>query len=245
MKPEPGHLIPDLSAAAELALLCRILAREGYQDNIAGHITFAQEDGTLLANPFELVWEEVRASDVIRIDRAGKVVEGKWSITPAIPLHLEIHKERPDIHVALHNHPRWSTIWADAGRIPPVYDQTSAYIDAEIALFDEYMGGVTDVENARAAAAAIGGAGCALLVNHGAVVVGVTIQQAHLRAIALETRSRNAWHVEALGAGARQMLPEVADKLHNMVDKPNGRPMPHLWQTAVRRELRIDPSVLN
>jgi len=245
MKPEPGHLIPDLSAAAELALLCRILAREGFQDNIAGHITYAQEDGTLLANPFELVWEEVRASDVIRIDQDGKVVDGKWSITPAIPLHLEIHKVRPDIHVALHNHPRWSTIWADSARIPPVYDQTSAYIDADIALYEEYLGGVNDVENARAAALAIGKAGCALLVNHGAVVVGATIQQAHLRAIALETRSRNAWHVEALGAGARQMLPAVANKLRNIVDSPNVSRMPQLWQTAVRRELRADPSVLN
>jgi ribulose-5-phosphate 4-epimerase/fuculose-1-phosphate aldolase len=199
----------------------------------------------MLANPFELLWEEVRASDVVRIDQAGKVVDGKWSITPAIHLHLEIHKLRPDIHVALHNHPRWSTIWADAGRIPPVYDQTSAYIDADIALFDEYLGGVNDVENARAAAAAIGNAGCALLVNHGAVVVGFSIQQAHLRAISLETRSRNAWHVDALGQGAKQMIPAVADKLHSMVDSPNVSRMPHLWQTAVRRELRIDPAVLN
>ncbi len=245
MKPDPGYLIPELSAAAELALLCRILAREGYQDNIAGHITYAQEDGTMLANPFELVWEEVCASDVIRIDHSGKVVEGKWSITPAIYLHLEIHKVRPDIHVALHNHPRWSTIWADSGRIPPVYDQTSAYIGADIALFDEYLGGVNEVENARAAAAAIGNAGCALLVNHGAVVVGFTIQQALLRAVALETRSRNAWHVEALGAGGKQMMPAVADKLQSVVDRPNGRLMPLLWQTAVRRELRIDPAVLN
>lgn len=232
-----------LSPEAELALLCRILAREGYCDNIAGHITYAQPDETFLINPFEFVWEEVCASDVMRIDAEGHRVGGKWSITPAIPLHVEAHKARPEMTVVVHNHPRWATLWAIAGRQPPIYEQTGAYIEAEIALFDEYHGGVTDVENARAAAKASGRAGCVLLRNHGVMVMGKSIRQAHLRAVALETRSRIAWHMEALPGGV-EMDTTVASKINGPLDTPTVSRLRHLWDSAVRRELRADPDVL-
>lgn len=244
MKPEAGKMIPDLSCEAELALLCRILAREGYCDHVAGHITYAQADGTFLINPLELVWDEICSSDIVRIDAAGNKLSGKWSVTPAIPVHVAIHKARHDIAVAVHNHPRWGTVWANVGRVPPIYDQTSAYVAADIALFEEYEGGVDDRENARRAAVALGKLGCALLKNHGVLVVGQSIRQAHLRAVALETRCRIAWHVEVLGGG-QKMAPQVAAMLNQIVDTPRVEQMPHMWDAAVRRELRADPFILN
>ena len=40
--------LPDLTPAQELALLARMLYREGYDDHLAGHITYKQPDGTFL-----------------------------------------------------------------------------------------------------------------------------------------------------------------------------------------------------
>ena len=77
-------------------LLARTLWREGYDDHLAGHITSRQADGTLLVNPWGLTWDEVRASDVMRIDLDGNVLAGPWTVTPAITLHLELHKARDD-----------------------------------------------------------------------------------------------------------------------------------------------------
>jgi len=56
--------LPELTAAQELALLCRCLFAEGYDDHLAGHITYKHPDGTLLVNPFGLTWDEVTASDI-------------------------------------------------------------------------------------------------------------------------------------------------------------------------------------
>ena len=83
--PNPGRrpLLPKLTAQQQVALLCRVLSREGYNDHIAGHITVKQEDGTYLANPWELTWGELTASDILRLDATGKVIEGEWNITPA------------------------------------------------------------------------------------------------------------------------------------------------------------------
>ena len=54
-------LLPELSPRAELALLCRVLFQEGYNDHIAGHISYKQPDCTLLMNPWKLAWDEVCA----------------------------------------------------------------------------------------------------------------------------------------------------------------------------------------
>ena len=237
---ETRTLLPQISAEAELALLCRVLFREGYDDHIAGHITYRTADEVLLVNPWELAWDEVCAGDIMRIDLQGNVLAGRWSVTPGIPLHLELHRARRDVVVAVHNHPRWGTVWADAGRVPPVYDQTSAMVDGEIAVCDEYAGTVDATDTARGLVEAMGEAKWALLANHGVFVTAGDIRQAHLRALTLEWRCRQAWHVEALGGG--RPLPEpVAQSFGALVD---GNGFPHLWEAMARREIRQDPDVL-
>ena len=233
--------LPELTPAAEVALLARVLHREGYDDHLAGHITYRQPDGTLLVNPWGLTWDELRASDIMRIDLDGNVLEGPWTVTPAIPLHLELHKARHDVGVALHNHSRWGTVWADVQRIPPVYDQTSAMVPGEIALYDDFNGSVNETSNARACVEALGDARMALLANHGVLVVGNDIAQAHHRAVVLEWRCRNAYDVETLGGGV-PVKPEVFAKFSAPFDL---RSFPGLFEAMARRELRADPSILD
>ena len=63
--------------------------------------------------------ERVPPHDVIRIDLDGNVLEGDWPVPPGIPLHLELHKLRPGVQWAMHNHPVYGTVWADMGEVPP------------------------------------------------------------------------------------------------------------------------------
>lgn len=242
LAPRPGRypLLPELSPRAEVALLCRVLFREGYDDHIAGHVTVLQPDGTLLVNPWELAWDEITAADVLRVDMQGKVLEGEWNVTPAIGLHLAVHHARSDVKLILHNHSRFGTLWANAHRAPGVYDQTSAQVDGEVVVFDEYGGTVDDASEANAAVAALGQSKWALLANHGVFVVASDLRQAHLRALTLEWRCRQAWHMEALGGGT-PMPAEVADRTGAMID---GNGFPFLWEAMARREIRRDATVL-
>src|SRR6202034_4058703 len=73
--------LPEIPPPAELALLLRVLARHGYDDLRAGHITSGQPDGTILINPRELCWPEVRASDVVAIDASGRKQAGRYNCT--------------------------------------------------------------------------------------------------------------------------------------------------------------------
>jgi ribulose-5-phosphate 4-epimerase/fuculose-1-phosphate aldolase len=243
LAPNPGRLplLPKLSPQAELALLCRVLFREGYDDHIAGHISFRQPDGNFLINPWELAWDELTAADIITVDPSGAVVSGEWNVTPAISLHLAIHALRPEVDVILHNHSRFGTLWANRGEAPPIYDQTSAQVDGPIALLSEYDGTVDQADQASSAARALGDAKWALLANHGVLVVAADIRQAHLRAITLEWRCRQAWYLDAAGAGT-PMPPDIAAQTGALID---GNGFPFLWEAMARRELRAEPAIDN
>ena len=142
--PTAEKLIPDLSLKEELVLLARALWREGYNDHLAGHITVALGDGTLLCNPWLITWNELRPEQVIRIDLEGKLIEGDWPVPLGIPLHLQLHKLRDDVKWALHNHPLYGTVWADMGEVPPIMDQSSALGGGRLVAVDEYDGPVND-----------------------------------------------------------------------------------------------------
>ena len=113
----------ELTPRAEIAILARALYREGWDDHDVGHITYRQEDDTLLTLPVERGWDEVQAGDILRMDADGNLLEGIGGITPPILLHLEFHRAQPGTNVTVHQHPRYATIWTAAGRVPPPYDQ--------------------------------------------------------------------------------------------------------------------------
>jgi L-fuculose-phosphate aldolase len=233
--------LPELTPAQEVALLARCLFVEGFDDHLAGHITYKQPDGTFLVNPFGLTWDEIRASDVARMDSDGKQLDGKWPITPAITLHVELHKARHDVGVSIHNHCRWSTIWADIGRPPEIYDQTGAMYHGEVAVYGEYWGAVDNVQNAQAAVTAVGAANVALLANHGVLVMGRDIEQAYMRAASFEWRCQRAWEVAAAGGG-RPMNADAAASYGRFFNQHN---FIGLFPSMARRQLRADPSILD
>lgn len=234
--PEPGALLPPLTAEQELVLLARTLWHEGYDDHLAGHITYRQADGTFLTNPWYLLWDEFGPQDVVRIDIDGNVLEGRWPPAPGVALHLALHRVRDDAAVAIHNHPRWATVWANARRVPGVLDQTAALGGGKVVVVDEYEGSVMAADAARAAVTAMGDADIALLAGHGLFIVGPDLRRAHLRAVSFLERCHRAALVEGLG-GARELRLDIADWL-------GAAEFDGFWEAMARREIRRNPSIL-
>lgn len=240
---EQQTLYFTLSPEAELAVLSRMLYREGYNDHNWGHISYLQDDGTILLNPWEVPWDEMRASDVLRIDQDGNQLSGRWTVTPAIALHLAAHRLRQDAKVAIHHHSRWGTVWGALGELPDVYHQNGAQLGRDIALYNEYESDVTHAEAAEQNVLAMGDRKAAILANHGVFVVAGSIKEAHVMCVSLEERARVAWHVKALGP----------DKGLPMKDKPidslvasirAGRSGNRFYHAMIRREILADAAVL-
>ena len=243
-RPRPVPAL-DATPRQQLALLARALHAEGYDDHLAGHITYRQPDGSFLVNPLDLSWDELRASDVATMDSEGNQTAGPWTISPAVQLHVVLHRHRDTAGVVIHNHPRWATIWADSHRIPPVYDQTGAMYGGGIAIDSSYDGPVNQTENALEVVKALGSADVAFMVNHGVLVIGSDISEAYLRAAVIEWRCRQAWHVEALGSGV-PMPDEAASQFGAMIAKSSSKGNFDNWfASAARRVIRRDPTVLD
>jgi len=240
--PKAGRrpLLPPLSNKAQVALMCRMLFREGWNEHIAGHITYRLDNGNILTNPWELAWDEVTASDILVLDHSGVIIEGEWNTTPALGLHLQLHQLRPEVNVVIHNHARWSGIWANMHKVPPVYDQAGAYVDGPLPLYNEYDGTLEDGNASLAAAKALGDAKWALLANHGSLVVGRDLRQAHLRVITLEWRSMRAFEMEQVGGGV-----PLTEEQVEAIALPDANGFPFLWEAMARRELREDPTILD
>jgi len=200
-----------LSVRQQLAVACRTLAQQGYDDKLAGHVSVRdRDDGTLIVPRLGRFWSELRACDFVRIDADGQVVEGEGPVNPTIVFHLELHRARPDIVCAIHNHPPYGTIWACAGEVPPLLDQTGANGGGRAVVYREYEGAVLTREVAAELARAYGDADMAVLTGHGTLVTASSVALALLRAQCFEHRARKAYEVRAMGMAGVPLGPAAA-----------------------------------
>jgi ribulose-5-phosphate 4-epimerase/fuculose-1-phosphate aldolase len=236
---------PTIPLTDEQKLACayRVLARWGFSENMAGHITW-QRPGqeNLLVNPWGLWWDEVKASDVCQVTPSAEVVEGRWDVTPAIHIHTELHRVREDARVVVHNHPYWVTVLAAAGVLPDLLHQTGALYLDDISLVNEYAGVVDTPELGAELAAQIGPANTIILVNHGVLVCAPTVELATYRAAMLDRQCKLAFDVWTLGKGHVPMRPNA---MRGMQQSLIERAASVFWDGAVRMLVRDQPEVLN
>jgi len=231
-----------LTLQQQLACSFRILARSGFSENIAGHITVGLPDSSMWVNPWGLWWEEVRASDLCRVDADGHVLEGRWDVTPAIHIHTELHRRRPDARVVVHNHPYHVSVLAGAGILPELVHQTGSMFDGDLHLVQEYTGEVDSAELAARLAEQIGDYSTTILASHGVIVTAPTIEEATYKAASIDRVCRLAYDLLAIG---RDPLPIGAGIKVGMKKSLLERGTEVYWNGAVRSLIRHDPEVLD
>ena len=234
---------PDLTDEQKLACAFRILARDGFAENMAGHITWQRPgDEHMLVNPWGLWWRELSAGDICTVDADGRVVAGPWDVTPAVHLHTELHRVRPDARVVVHNHPYHVTVLAALGVLPEIVHQTGAMFHGDLRFVDEYGGEVDSPLLGAELAEQIGDAPVTILASHGVVVTGETIEVATYRAASIDRACRLAYDVLVTGREARPISPGA---LTGMKASLLERAADVYYAGAVRLLLRDEPDVLN
>ncbi len=242
---KPAAMAPigvDLSERQKLACLHRILAASGFTENMAGHVTMtADADGNLWASPWGLWWDEVSAGDLCLVSPEGTVIDGRWDVSPAIFLHTELHRTRPDARVVVHNHPYHATLLATMARPPAITHQAACMFDGALALVDEYQGQVLDKDAGVWLAERVGSADGVILANHGAIVIGASVEEATYRAATFERMCRLTADALVAGGETREIAPELRGSLR---DAFRNHALDAYWNGAVRLLLRDDRGVL-
>ncbi len=187
--------------------------------NVSG---FDRERGLVVIKPSGLSYEVMKPEDMVVLDMAGNLVEGKWKPSSDTPTHLRLYAAFPGCGGIVHTHSRWATVFAQAGRAIPALGTTHAddfhgpipctrlLTEAEIAGEYEAETGNVIIETFRDLDPMAVPA--ALVQSHGPFAWGKDAMEAVHNAVVLEEVAFMAWHTLALSPDKAEMQKSLLDR---------------------------------
>ena len=228
-----------------LAACYRLVDKFGMTDLIYNHIT-ARIPGTddhLLINLYGLLYKEITASSLVKIDVEGNILskpDTDYGINKSgYVIHGAIHKARPGVKCIIHTHTRAGIAVSamKCGLLP--MSQTSMRFVGHIGYHD-YEGPAVDLDERERLVRDLGAHDAMIMRNHGLLTCGDTIQQAFNTMYQLELSCRA--QVDAMAARTELALPprEVLDHTAHMYQPGTRRPYGVLEWHAMLRLLDAD-----
>lgn len=171
----------EWEARLELAATYRIFDHLGWVEMIFNHITVRVpgEDGHLLINPFGLMYHEVTASNLVKIDLDGNILsDSDWPINEAgLLIHSVIHTNRPDAHCVIHTH---TTAGTGVACLRDGLDPNNFYSAQlhDMVAYHDFEGITVDPDEKPRLLANLGNRNLMILRNHGLLALGPTVPAA-------------------------------------------------------------------
>ena len=167
----------------DLAAAYRLVAMFGWSDLVFTHLTakVPGPDAHFLINPYGMLFDEITASSLVKVDRDGrKVMDSPYDVNPAgFTIHSAIHAAREDAHCVMHTHSlNGIAVSAQRGGVLPL-SQQSIFVLASLAYHDYEGVALNDDEKPRLVAD-LGAKNFFMLRNHGLLTVAATIPDAFL-----------------------------------------------------------------
>lgn len=218
------------SVREQVAWACRILALEGFSDLTLGHVSArTPEDGTVVIKRKGLALDEVGPDDVVEVDDPSAALHLETV------LHTEIYALRPDVGAVVHGHPSYATAFGATNAELELLTHDAVLFADGVSYFDDTAELITEPEQGRAVAEALGDRRAVILRNHGLVVADRDVRWAVLSAITLERAVRLQAIATTLGA-LRPIPRNLAKRVH--ADKYQDRFLDEYWTAWIRRVRR-------
>lgn len=243
--------LKDQVAAEEWQLRCdlaaayRLVALYGWSDLVFTHIS-ARLPGAghrFLINPYGMLFEEITASSLIRIDQDGnKLQDSAFPVNPAgFTIHSAVHAVREDARCVLHTHTRAGVAVAaqQCGVLP--ISQQSTFVLASLAYHD-YEGVALRPDEKPRLQADLGDKDFLCLRNHGLLTVGPTVADAFLRMYVFETACQIQISAQSGGALVPVQPAIVEGVAHAMKVQTGGMGGEFVWPALIRKLEREQPN---
>ena len=232
-----------------LAACYRLVAMYGWSDLIFTHISaklpesVSGKDHHFLINPYGLMFDEITASSLLKIDLQGKQInESSFYVNYAgFVIHSTIHEARHDAVCVLHTHSRAGVaVSAQKEGLLPISQQSSLLLSS--LAYHDYEGlAVHDDERDRLKAD-LGDNKYMILRNHGLLTVGCSVPDAFLAMYFLETSCQI--QISAQAGGTLSPVPQkVLDGVTAAVrvQHSKGSAADLAWPALLRRLDRLSP----
>jgi ribulose-5-phosphate 4-epimerase/fuculose-1-phosphate aldolase len=176
--------VEEWNLRVDLAACYRLVARYGMTDLVYNHIT-ARVPGPehhILINAYGMLYEEVTASSLIKVDLAGNVLlkaDGlDYSVNAAgYIIHSAVHEARDDVVCVIHTHTRAGiAVSALAEGLLPL-SQTAMRFHGHLAYHD-YEGPAFNRGEKERLVRHLGPHNAMILRNHGLLACGPSVPQA-------------------------------------------------------------------
>lgn len=226
------------SLRVDLALALRAAAMHDLAEGVCNHFSVAVGADRFLINPRGLHWGEVQAADILLVDAAGTVLQGKHDVEPsALFIHAGVHRVAGH-RVVLHTHMPYASCFTltEARAIDPMLGQNGLRFLDRIAVDNTFNGLALDMAEGERIARAMGAKDVAFLGNHGVIVAGTCLAHAYDDLYYLERAARQ----QILAASSGSPLAPIVD--HDLARRTAAqirgeRKQSDLFFEALRRKL--------
>ena len=197
----------EWQARVELAAAYRLTDHFGMTALIYNHITarVPGADDQFLINEYGLGYEEVTASNLVRIDMDGNIFdegERRINVTGYV-IHSAIHAARHDVTCVMHTHTPYGMVVSalERGLLPL---QQDAYQFHERLSYHEFEGVAVDIDERERLVTDLGDKNAMILRNHGLLTVGRSVAEAWVRMWQLEQACKVQVLAQSTGQAIRQ-----------------------------------------
>ena len=230
----------------DLAAAYRLVALYGWDDIIFTHLSarIPGPEHHFLINPYNLMFEEITASSLVKIDVEGQpVTPTPYAVNPAgFTIHSAIHMARDDAMAVMHVHTKaGQAVSAQAAGLMPL-TQTAMLIRDEVT-YHEYEGVATDLEERERLVEDIGTKDAMILRNHGTLTVGRSVADCFIKLYYLERACEAQVMALTAGPGGLYNPPQgTPEKAAGQGKFGLGMVAEKLaWPALLRKLDRIDP----
>lgn len=232
----------------DLAACYRLVADMGWGDLIYTHISARIPDtDTYLVNAFGITFDEVTASNLVKVDLAGKVLDDTpYRINPAgFTIHSAIHQVRHDARCVIHLHtPATIAVATQKQGLLPL-SQYSMFSLSSLA-YHKYEGLAVDLEEQQRLQQDLGDKNHMLLVNHGALTLGPTVADAFMRMYDLQRACEVQLLIQSSGQDAQSVSQPILDNIYAQAKIVHSGTTggQKAWPSMLRKAYRLDPGFM-
>ena len=209
--------MPDRNALIDI---CHKVYDKGFVSAYDGNISALTENKSILITRSGICKGDVKDSDIMEINFAGEVINGKGKISTEYKIHLYAYSKRPEVNAIVHCHPTYATAFAASGKglTAPVFPEVILTL-GKVPLC-KYATPSTD-ELPLSMEPYIDYAWAFLLQNHGAVTLGKTLRDAYFKMEKLEHAAKTLFISRMLG-GENELPPERVKELLSLAKSAYG-----------------------
>ncbi len=239
----------EWQARVDLAACYRLVEHYGMADMMANHISSrVPGEESFLINPYGMMYEEITASCLIKVDHAGNILSKpdfgdlNYGINKAgYVIHSAVHEARPEVACVIHTH-SWASMAVSALQcgLLPITQTAMRFLKIG---YHDYQGVVLNLDEQESLLRDLGQGEALILRNHGVLTVGRTVGEAFNWMHRVELACRSQIGAMSCQTPLQTVAPAVLEETWSNYQPGTRRPYGVMeWPALLRKLDRMDPS---